>query len=42
MLIKQSDVTSIKENKVTLIKNFASLTREYDFNLISLLIEEII
>jgi len=40
MLIKQSDVTSIKENKVTLIKNFASLTREYDFNLISLLIEE--
>jgi mannose-6-phosphate isomerase-like protein (cupin superfamily) len=40
MLIKQSDVTSIKENKVTLIKNFASLTREYDFNLLSTLMEE--
>ena len=40
MLIKQSDVTSIKENKVTLIKNFASLTREYDFNLLSALMEE--
>lgn len=40
MLIKQSDVTSIKKNKVTLIKNFASLTREYDFNLLSILMEE--
>jgi len=40
MLIKQSDVTSIRENKVTLIKNFASLTREYDFNLLSTLMEE--
>jgi len=40
MLIKQSDVTSIKENKVTLIKNFASLTREYNFNLLSTLMEE--
>ena len=40
MLIKQPDLISIKENKVTLIKNFISLERNYDFNLISKLMEE--
>ena len=40
MLIKQSDSISIKENKITLIKNFLSLERNYDFNLISDLMEE--
>jgi len=40
MLIKEIQVNSIKQNKVTLIKNFASLTREYDFNLLSNLMEE--
>ena len=40
MLINQSDLGSIKKNKVTLIKNFVSLERNYDFNFISDLIEE--
>jgi hypothetical protein len=40
MLIKAQDLKDIQENKVTLVKNFASLTREYDFNLISNLMEE--
>tara|TARA_R110002012_G_scaffold57729_1_gene148875 strand:- start:45 stop:563 length:519 start_codon:yes stop_codon:yes gene_type:complete len=40
MLIKALEVDSIKQNKVTLIKNFASLTREYDFNLLSDLMEK--
>ena len=40
MLIKEIEVNSIKQNKITLIKNFASLTREYDFNLLSKLMEE--
>ena len=40
MLIKEIEVNSIKQNKITLIKNFASLTREYDFNLLSTLMEE--
>ena len=40
MLIKQPEVISIKENKVTLIKNFATLERNYDFNLLSQLMEE--
>jgi len=40
MLIKAQDLKDIQENKVTLVKNFASLTREYNFNLISNLIEE--
>jgi hypothetical protein len=40
MLIKAQDLKDIQENKVTLVKNFASLTKEYDFNLISNLIEE--
>jgi cupin superfamily acireductone dioxygenase involved in methionine salvage len=40
MLINNDQVNLIKENKVFYIKNFASLEREYDFNLISLLLEE--
>lgn len=40
MLIKQPELVSIKENKVTLIKNFISLQKEYDFNLLSKLMEE--
>ena len=40
MLIKQPELVSIKENKVTLIKNFALLERKYDFNLLSKLLEE--
>jgi|TARA_R100001460_G_scaffold106817_1_gene154751 cupin superfamily acireductone dioxygenase involved in methionine salvage len=40
MLINQSDLGSIKKNKVTLVKNFVSLERNYDFNFISDLIEE--
>ena len=34
MLINNDQVNLIKENKVFYIKNFASLEREYDFNLI--------
>tara|TARA_R110000751_G_scaffold71222_1_gene144047 strand:+ start:592 stop:1098 length:507 start_codon:yes stop_codon:yes gene_type:complete len=40
MLIKAQDLKDIQKNKVTLVKNFASLTREYDFNLLSNLMEE--
>jgi mannose-6-phosphate isomerase-like protein (cupin superfamily) len=40
MLIKEPELVSIKENKVTLIKNFAFLERKYDFNLLSQLMEE--
>ena len=40
MLIKTQDFKNIQKNKVTLVKNFASLTREYDFNLLSNLMEE--
>jgi len=40
MLIKESELISIKENKVTLIKNFALLERKYDFNLLSQIMEE--
>lgn len=40
MLINKDQVNLIKENKVCYIKNFASLERKYDFNLISLLLEE--
>ena len=40
MLIKQPELISIKENKITLVKNFASLERKYDFNLLSQLMEE--
>tara|TARA_R100000988_G_C3966146_1_gene148899 strand:- start:151 stop:663 length:513 start_codon:yes stop_codon:yes gene_type:complete len=40
MLIKQPEIISIKENKVTLVKNFVSLGTNYDFNLLSRLMEE--
>ena len=40
MLIKHTEFNSIKENKVTLIKNFILLERNYDFNLLSNLMEE--
>ena len=40
MLIKAAELDSIKQYKVTFIKNFASLTRQYDFNLLSELMEE--
>ena len=40
MLIKEQDLDDIKENKVTLVKNFVSLERNYDFNLLSKLMEE--
>lgn len=40
MLVKELEINSIRQNKITLIKNFASLTREYDFNLLSKLMEE--
>jgi len=40
MLIKAQDLKDIQGNKVTLVKNFINLERNYDFNLISNLIEE--
>ena len=40
MLINKDQVNLIKENKICYIKNFILLEREYDFNLISLLLEE--
>jgi len=40
MLLKKYHTDLIKKNKICFIKNFVSLQREYDFNLISLLIEE--
>jgi len=40
MLLNKDQIQSIKENKVTFVKNFVTLNRPYDFNLISKLIEE--
>lgn len=40
MLINKDQITLIRENKICLIKNFVSLERDYDFNLISRLMEE--
>jgi len=40
MLLNKEQINLIKNNKVTFIKNFVLLTREYDFNLISSLLEE--
>mgnify|MGYP003641475760 CR=1 FL=1 len=40
MLINEKDLNNIKKNRVTLVKNFINLERNYDFNLISNLIEE--
>jgi len=40
MLIEKQEIASIKENKVTLVKNFVSLEKNYDFNFLSQLLEE--
>ena len=40
MLLNEAEVNSIKQNKVTLIKNFIELHKIYDFNFISKTIEE--
>ena len=40
MLINKDQIDLIKKNKVCFIKNFVSLERKYDFNLISSLLEE--
>lgn len=40
MLINQNQISLIKENKVCFVKNFVSLERKYDFNIISDLLEE--
>lgn len=40
LLNNKEQVESIQNREVTYVKNFASLEREYDFNLLSKLIEE--
>jgi hypothetical protein len=40
MLLKENEINYIKENKVCFVKNFVSLERQYDFNLLSDLMEE--
>ena len=40
ILLAKKDIESIKNNKVTLIKNCITLKREFDFNLISELLDE--
>ncbi len=40
MLLKKEQIESIQNREVTYIKNFALLEREYDFNLISEILEE--
>tara|TARA_R110000796_G_scaffold36056_1_gene92278 strand:+ start:64 stop:561 length:498 start_codon:yes stop_codon:yes gene_type:complete len=40
MLIKTKDLKDIQKNRVTLVKNFINLERNYDFNLISKFLEE--
>tara|TARA_B100001939_G_C16753574_1_gene535092 strand:+ start:221 stop:742 length:522 start_codon:yes stop_codon:yes gene_type:complete len=40
MLLNKEQVESIKNRKVTHVKNFALLEREYDYNLISDILEE--
>jgi len=40
VLIKEKEINSIKENKVTLISNFTILKNNYDFNFISKILEE--
>ena len=40
MLLKKNEINYIKENKVCFVKNFVSLERQYDFNLLSDLMEE--
>jgi hypothetical protein len=40
MLLNKKQIESIRNKKVTHVKNFASLDREYDFNLIAQFLEE--
>lgn len=40
MLLNKEQIESIQNRKVTHVKNFASLEREYDFNLIAEILEE--
>ena len=40
MLLKKEQIESIQNREVTYVKNFALLEREYDFNLISKILEE--
>jgi len=40
MLLKESEVKSIRENKLTFVKNFTPLTKEYDFNWLSSFMEK--
>jgi len=40
MLLNKEQIDSIRNKKITYVKNFASLDREYDFNLLSQLLEE--
>ena len=40
MFIKKQEIDSIRDNKVTYIKNFVDLKKQYDFNLLSRLVEE--
>ena len=40
MLIKPEDVKNIKDNKITLVKKFLTLEKNYDFNFISNLLEK--
>ena len=40
MLLNKEQIDSIRNKKITHVKNFASLDREYDFNLLSQLLEE--
>ena len=40
MLIDKNNIELIKNNKICLIKNFVSLDKKYDFNLISDLLEK--
>jgi mannose-6-phosphate isomerase-like protein (cupin superfamily) len=40
MLLKENQINSIKDKKITSVKNFINNTKIYDFNLLSNLLEE--
>ena len=40
ILLNEKDIKYIKQNKITYVKNSITLKREFDFNLISKLVEE--
>lgn len=40
MLLKNNKVKSIRQNKVTFVKNFVNLSQDFDFNYVSNLLEE--